>query len=55
MRGVRTQRFKALRHKIRMFVTVSIDLLVNAPLVLLQSIGYYALFLGAKLAAKIRR
>lgn len=55
MRGVRTQRFKALRHKIRMFVTLSIDLLVNAPLVLLQSIGYYALFLGAKLAAKIRR
>lgn len=55
MRGVRTQRFKALRHKIRMFVTLSIDLLVNAPLVLLQSIGYYALFLGDKLAGKIRR
>jgi len=41
--------------KIKMVVTLSIDLLVNAPLVLLQSIGYYALFLGAKLAAKIRR
>lgn len=55
MRGDRREQLKALRHKIRMFVTLSIDLLVNAPLVLLQSIGYYALFLGAKLAAKIRR
>lgn len=53
--GDRREQLKALRHKIRMFVTLSIDLLVNAPLVLLQSIGYYALFLGAKLAAKIRR
>lgn len=41
--------------KIKMVVTLSIDLLVNAPLVLLQSIGYYGWFLGAKLAAKIRR
>ena len=55
MRGDRREQLKALRHKIRMFVTLSIDLLVNAPLVLLQSIGYYALFLGDKLAGKIRR
>jgi len=55
MRGERREQLKALRHKIRMVVTLTIDLIVNAPLVLLQSIGYYALFLGAKLAAKIRR
>ena len=55
MKGVRREQLKALRHKIRMFVTLTIDLLVNAPLVLLQSIGYYALFLGAKLVAKMRR
>jgi tetratricopeptide (TPR) repeat protein len=53
--GDRREQLKALRHKIRIFVTLSIDLLVNAPLVLLQSIGYYGWFLGAKLAAKIRR
>ncbi len=55
MRGDRREQLKALRHKIKMAVTLSIDLLVNAPIVLLQSIGYYALFLGAKLAAKMRR
>jgi tetratricopeptide (TPR) repeat protein len=59
MRGDRKEQFKlvsdAVSDKIRMVVTLSIDLLVNAPLVLLQSIGYYAWFLGAKLAAKIRR
>ncbi|WP_293293208.1 tetratricopeptide repeat protein [Microcoleus sp. PH2017_13_LAR_U_A] len=55
MRGVRTEQLKALRHKIRMLVTLTIDLLFNAPLVLLQSIGYYALFIGAKLVAKMRR
>ncbi len=55
MQGVRSEQLKALRHKIKMAVTLSIDLLVNAPIVLLQSIGYYALFLGAKLVAKMRR
>ncbi len=55
MRGDRREQLKALRHKIKMAVTLSIDLLVNAPIVLLQSIGYYALFLGSKLVAKMRR
>lgn len=55
MQGVRSEQLKALRHKIKMAVTLTIDLLVNAPLVLLQSIGYYALFLGSKLLAKMRR
>jgi len=55
MQGDRREQLKALRHKIKMAVTLTIDLLVNAPLVLLQSIGYYALFLGSKLVAKMRR
>jgi len=55
MQGNRRKQFKAVSDKIRMVVTLSIDLLFNAPLVLLQSIGYYTLFLGAKLAAKMRR
>ncbi len=54
-RGERREQLKVLRNKIRMVVTLTIDLIVNAPIVLLQSIGYYALFLGAKLAAKMRR
>jgi len=53
--GDRRKQFKAVSDKIRMVVTLSIDLLFNAPLVLLQSIGYYTLFLRAKLAAKMRR
>ncbi len=55
MQGVRREQLKALRHKIRMVVTLTIDLLVHTPLVLLQSIGYYTLFLGSKLVAKIKR
>lgn len=53
--GNRRKLFKAVSDKIRMVVTLSIDLLFNVPLVLLQSIGYYTWFLGAKLAAKMRR
>jgi tetratricopeptide (TPR) repeat protein len=50
-----SDKIKAVSDKIKMVVTLSSDLLFNAPLVLLQSIGYYTLFLGAKLTAKMRR
>jgi hypothetical protein len=53
MRGDRWQRYKVLRYRGRMMLTLIGDLLVHAPLVLVQSIGYYSLFLGMKLKAKI--
>ena len=55
MQGVRTQRFKVLRDKIMKVMTLILDLLINAPLVLLQSIGYYVFFIGDQLVAKMRR
>jgi hypothetical protein len=53
MGGDRWQRYKVLRYRGEMMLTLVRDLLVHAPLVLVQSIGYYSLFLGMKLKAKI--
>jgi tetratricopeptide (TPR) repeat protein len=53
MRGDQWQRYKVLRYRGKMMLTLVGDLLVHAPLVLVQSIGYYSLFLGMKLKARI--
>jgi ATP/maltotriose-dependent transcriptional regulator MalT len=47
------QRYKVMRYRGKMMLRLVGDLRVHAPLVLVQSIGYYSLFLGMKLKAKI--
>jgi tetratricopeptide (TPR) repeat protein len=47
------QRYKVMRYRGRMMLRLVGDLGVHAPLVLVQSIGYYSLFLGMRLKAQI--
>jgi tetratricopeptide (TPR) repeat protein len=54
MRGDRRQQIQAVLHQIKIIVTLIIDLVINAPLVLLKSIGCYLLFLTGKLAFKLK-
>jgi tetratricopeptide (TPR) repeat protein len=51
--GDQWQKYKVLRYRAKMMLTLIGDLLVHAPLVLVQSIGHYSLFLGMKLKAKM--
>jgi hypothetical protein len=53
IQGDRWQRYKVLRYRGKMMLTLIGDLLIHAPLVMVQSIGYYSLFLSMKLKAKI--
>ncbi len=53
LRGDFRQHIQAIRYRVRMVGTLTIDLLVHAPLVLLRSIGYYVLFMGSKFTVKI--
>lgn len=53
MRGDRWQRYKMLWHQGKMVIRLTWDLMIHTPLVLVQSIGHYLFFIGAKLIVKI--
>jgi tetratricopeptide (TPR) repeat protein len=52
-KGDRLQQLKVILNRLKMSFRLVLDLLINAPLVLVQSIGYYSLFLGMKLKARM--